>query len=352
MLPVSPQVPLMNGDVSAIKTALDTLMKAVNETSVVDMQLVREDLSADLAIAAPIDTPVRNRLARIQGNGTAHSWYKMKSTFNSDGSGSRFLGTDPYSGFFANGALPVKVNENYTHVSAPYKALGDIAEVTIQDQAQGASYKDLMAWRTKVKMLNTALMEEWCIINGNVSNNALFFDGMLTQFTENVVDNGGAQFKLSSVSTSQRLVMEQGGHTRFCVTSTNIKQKFNDLVISTYFGVRQNQATPAYSMLSSGVNVAKWDFGFGECDIIASRMLRATTGSGGGLFQWLNIDHESMDDNGNVIQMVDVLPISAFDLARVTSSTRKLIMEISLLKVSIPQFQGQVINIANPSYAT
>jgi len=54
-----------------IDKAISDIQKAIGSIDVEGLLLVREDLQAELAIMAPTDTPVRNRLNRIQGNGKA-----------------------------------------------------------------------------------------------------------------------------------------------------------------------------------------------------------------------------------------------------------------------------------------
>ena len=59
----------MSYNAQLVEQALQDIQKAISSTSVDGLMLVREDLQADMAIMAPTDTPLRNRLNRIQGNG-------------------------------------------------------------------------------------------------------------------------------------------------------------------------------------------------------------------------------------------------------------------------------------------
>jgi hypothetical protein len=54
-----------------IDKAIGDIQKAIGSIDVDGLLLVREDLQNELAIMAPTDTPLRNRLNRIQGNGKA-----------------------------------------------------------------------------------------------------------------------------------------------------------------------------------------------------------------------------------------------------------------------------------------
>ena len=350
----NPDTMTLNQIAQTLTNFKGVLEKANAEAAVTDMQLVREDLSATLTINAPVDTPVRNRLTRIKGNGRAHAWYRLNANNHTDGS--KFMGTTPTGGAFNGdaGSLPTSTNETYEYVSAPYKEIGDIASVTIKDQAAGASMRDLAAWRQKVKLLNVALMEEWMIINGNRTTAPLTFDGASVLFTENNVDRGGQQLNLSSIAEVQQRIADNGGQARFNVMSTRMKRKLNDLILVTYFGLRQtNSPGGAYSALQSGLNVASWDFGYGMTDLVASRFIRPQGGSSAGSEEILVFDHMAMDDNGNTVQMVDLIPVSSYPLARVGSTiTRDLIMESTLFMVSNQYYQGKVINVAAPTFAS
>ena len=148
-----------------VDEALNVLRKSVESADVAGLALVREDLSAEMAIEAPTNTPLRNRLNRIKGNGRAHSWYKLVPTADADGN--LFLGSTPTGMYFENGGLPTASTPNYKRVSASYVSLGDVVTVSLFDQMAGATYTDLKKHQIKVKMLNVARAEEWGILNGD-----------------------------------------------------------------------------------------------------------------------------------------------------------------------------------------
>jgi len=134
-----------------IDRAIDDVRKAISATDVSGLLLVREDLQDEMAIAAPKDTPVRNRLSRVPGNGSAHSWYQLQGTSQTEGT---FFGTAPSNGFFARGGLPTATQASYRYMSAPYVSLGDMVEVSFFDQVAGKSYTDVKALQMKMKMID------------------------------------------------------------------------------------------------------------------------------------------------------------------------------------------------------
>jgi hypothetical protein len=120
-----------------VEKALQDIQKAIASTPVDGLMLVREDLQAEMAIMAPTDTPLRNRLNRIQGNGKAHAWYQLTPTVSAEAqsAGHLFLGgTAPEKAFFAKGGLPLATAPSYVYKSAPYVSVGDLATVSFFEQ--------------------------------------------------------------------------------------------------------------------------------------------------------------------------------------------------------------------------
>ena len=327
------------GSAQEVDQAIDKINKAITATSVSNLLLVREDLQNELAIANPTDTPLRNRLARVPGNGSAHAWYRAQPTIQTEG---RFLGTGPANGFFSRGGIPTATQVSYQYVSAPYVSLGDIVEVTLFDQMAGKTYTDVKKLQMKLKMINVALMEEWAIINGNSSTNALQFDGLNQIITSNITDLAGAAYTLSSVTTTMRNIATVGGKPQAVVHSYREHQKFSDLVLSSYYRLFQ-QGAGALADIPAGVAVTRWVSPFGTVDIIASRFITPAAGYTTNFA--LVIDDKSMTEDGNAISMVDLMPISAIDLALLQTAYRTLVAEFTVLMVTIEAFQGKIINI-------
>ena len=120
-------------------------------------------LEAEMAIQAPVKTPLRNRFKRRKGEGSAHSWYKLIPTTSAGAQSDGHLfvgGTEPESMFFDKGGLPNAKQPTYKHVAAPYASIGDMANVSFFDYYAGKTYNDLKADQIKTKMLNVAVGEE------------------------------------------------------------------------------------------------------------------------------------------------------------------------------------------------
>lgn len=331
--------------VNEINGLLEDLRKAITTIPVTGIELVREDLQAELAIAAPVDAPLRNRLARTSGNGKAHAWYRLKPTETANG---LFLGTASENAFFEKGGLPTSANPSYEYVSAPYVNLGDVATVSFMDQAMGATYTDLRRLQIKVKMINTALIEEWAIINGNSSKNPLVFDGLDVQITEEIDYSAFTpevdEFKLlECISEACKAIAYAGGAPRLLVCSFAMKQKIVNSITAQFYGIRQMGAQ-GLGAFAGGLDIQKWNFGWGDVELLPSRYVFPDKYGKEKIFV---LDHMSLDtqNNGNTIQMVDLTPIGAVDLALLQTAWRTIVYESTVLMVSIPAFQRKIINV-------
>ena len=321
-----------------VESAIQDITKAISSVDVSGLLLVREDLQAEMAIMAPTDTPLRNRLNRIQGNGKAHSWYKLVPTSHAEG---LFLGTKPSDGFFERGGLPNATTPSYKFVSAPYTSLGDVVTVSFFDQMAGGTYTDIKKHQIKVKMLNVALMEEWAIINGDSSVGAgLQFDGLRKQITTNLKDNAGASLQLSDLTTVEQSIVTVGGKPQAIIMGYREIQKFNELVLSSFYRLFQAGAG-SMADIPAGISVTRWVSPFGLVDVIGSRYLTPS----GGNADVLVIDDKTVLEDGNAIQMVDLMPLSAIDLALLQSAYRTLIGEFTVLQMTAEAFQGAVKNV-------
>lgn len=157
---------------------------------------------------------------------------------------------------------------------------------------------------------------------------------------DNVIDNGGQALSLEVLRNACRRIYDKGGKPQVVVLSLRDKQKFNQLVFN-YWGLRQTTAG-ALGAVGAGFDVRTFNFGYGECEIIQSRYLRPGYG---GMCDALVIDDKTVLEDGNAIQMVDLMPISAIDLALIQSSYRTLIAEFTVLQMTSEAFQCKIINV-------
>jgi len=324
-----------------VEQAINDIQKAISSTDVSGLLLVREDLQAEMAIMAPTDTPLRNRLNRIPGNGKAHAWYQLTpvSSTGALSSGHLFLGgTSPDQGFFPKGGLPDAVQPTYKFKSAPYTSLGDVVTVSFFEQMAGGTYTDIKKHQIKVKMLNVALMEEWAIINGDSAVNPLMFDGLNAQVTSNVKDNAGAALALSDITTTEREIVAKGGKPQLVVMSYRDLQKFNELIFTSFYRLFQAGAG-TLADIPSGISVTRWVSPYGIVDVVGSRYI-VPDGSSEDFV--LVLDDKTVLEDGNAIQMVDLMPLSSIDLALLQTAYRTIVLEFSVLQLTSEAFQGKI----------
>lgn len=275
----------------------------------------------------------------------AHAWYQLVPTVSTEtqSAGHLFLGgTAPEQGFFEKGGLPQAKQPSYKFKSAPYTSLGDVANVSFFEQMAGATYTDQKKHQIKVKMLNVALMEEWAIINGDSSlGNGLQFDGLNKLITSNVQDNANAPLALSDITSVEKEIVRQGGKPQAVVMSYRDLQKFNELVLGSFYRLFQAGAG-SMADIPTGISVTRWVSPFGTVDIIGSRYIIE---DGATQTFALVIDDKTVLEDGNAIQMVDLMPLSAIDLALLQSAYRTLIAEFCVLQMTSEAFQGKIDNI-------
>lgn len=207
----------------------------------------------------------------------------------------------------------------------------------------GGTYTDIKKHQIKVKMLNTALMEEWAIINGNSAlGNGLQFDGLNVQITANRRDNTHHALSLSDITSVEQTIVSKGGKPQMVVMSYRDLQRFNELVLGSYYRLFQAGAG-TMADIPAGISVTRWLSPFGVVDIIGSRYI-VPTGQNNDDFV-LVLDDKSVLEDGNAIQMVDLMPLSAIDLALLQSAYRTLVAEFSVLQLTAEAFQGAIDNV-------
>lgn len=140
-----------------------------------------ENLDEDIKILAPIGTPVRNRIPRVKGIGSAASWKKMTSKLHSNAAGG---GTNSTI-FFADAGAPNETSQTYSISTAAYKLLGRKVEVggLANASSNGQPGGSMLEQRERIKINEVMLGEEEAIIGGDSAYSALEFDGLLKQIT-------------------------------------------------------------------------------------------------------------------------------------------------------------------------
>ncbi len=350
MAQITGAAPMSGMQIEQLLNQMDALQKQVTTAAVAGLALRREDLQAQMALMVPLDTPLRNRFNRIKGEGGAHDWFQLVPTVYAQGS---FIGAGPGQGFFAPGGLPTLVLPSYNRLSAPYKIVGDIISVTFFDQAAGRTYDDIRANQMQTKMLNAALLEEWCILNGNATTAPLQFDGLDVLVTNTLDYNTPASYaEIAAPVTAFQLqeyitlacqrISNNGGLARCVVYPYPVHTAIQNVILQNM--ARINMGAAAFTAASGGLSLKSYDFGWGEIDLIRSRYMPSTS-YGDTIFV---LDDQTSDPvnipNGNIVQLVDLEAMNSVDLGLIATSWQTVVYETTVLMVSCPNFQYKIIN--------
>lgn len=281
----------------------------------------REDLQAVAKIVVPLDTPLRNRFLRLKGTGRAHSWQKLTS-----------LGTG--GGAFAENGRPNTTDSVYIQVSAPYKQVGNDLAVTDMMIEAGATFQDVLAEQRKIKIRKTMLDEENLLINGDTTN-PLQFDGLLKQIvTNNNVLN--AAITLSALNDTMADMYTEGGMPTSIVLGTREKNTINKNLFNLQrFDNFQNMA---------GVAVQKINTDFGEVDLLTSRFLPPDIS---GLSSALILDERTLLEDGENIQIRELIPLSTKVLGFNATAYEEIIFEALVCAVLAENFCGKLTRITS-----
>jgi len=192
----------MTGDLGAIVQQMAQSLVEFNRsiTSTQTAFPARENLEAEATQLVPRDTPVRNRLPRVPGAGTATQWRQATSLGGGWDTQTNGLGdtvdqpgsTSKIRAFFAESGAPADHSTVYANVSKAYKLLGTFGGVTGFAGATGASFQNQFQVERANQLVNCMLNEENALINGDSSSSAapwgdgtqsLAFDGLLNLVT-------------------------------------------------------------------------------------------------------------------------------------------------------------------------
>jgi hypothetical protein len=316
-------------EMELLNNALGLVAKAGTGMDTLNMGVMsREDLSDVVVKLFPKDTPVRNRLKRIKGTGLAHSWNQLAD-----------LGTG--GGNFSEGGLPTVADSVYVRKSEPYKLIGNVVRISDLMIAAGANFADALAFERENKILKTMLDEEYQLINGDPVAGG--FKGLTKQITTNTKDMATNTVGLPELNEMFEAIYLKGGTPRCVVLGPREKRALNNQLLSLI----RYQAPGATGEAKAGMSVQILESDFGEVELVVSRNLVPTMDLVSGLLlsQMLILDDQASVDNGNAIEVVELVPMSRKPLGPTTSAVEELIWEAITLVVRAEIFQARIYNI-------
>ncbi len=210
---------------------------------------VRENLEAEARVLVPMETPLRNRIPRVPGSGTAAAWKQLTSLGGGWGSS-----TDQPGGgtatqiFFAETGAPGLMSSVYANKSASYKLMGSLGAVTGFAMAAGANFFNQYDREKTNAILNLMLNEEYSIINADATatavpfgdgTTALSFNGVLNlTTTANGVPSAQVQTSVGALTFAHidnQLIRQwkQGARGRYMVVNAQEALSIKNLAIAS-----------------------------------------------------------------------------------------------------------------------
>jgi hypothetical protein len=294
-----------------------------------------ENLDEKIKLLVPTETPLRNRLPRVEGFGQATSWKKMTSKLNvnvADGGTSTTIA-------FADAAAPGETSQTYAVVSAAYKLLGRKIEVgVLANKASQGRGEAMMDHRERIKMYEVMLGEEEMIIQGNATTRTTEFDGLGAQVTTN--SGTMTMVTVSGLGTYCKSLYDAGASpTLLLVNAAQMQMLANNLSSSGSIQrlvVNNNDSSQSGLTVGSAVSRIINPVDGSLIDVRTSRYV--------GNQAYLLTERSTAGENW--IEMEDLIPMSRIDVPSTVLSTVAFVFEASVLKVIGEPFQYKFNGLA------
>lgn len=300
-----------------------------------------ENITEDIKLLVPVDTPIRNRTPRVQGFGQAGVFKKLTSKLHSN-SGSAGVGTNTAIAF-ADAGAPNETSQTYTTVAFPFKLLGRKVEVgglaiaatqnTLgNNPVTGGS--NMLDSRERTKAVEVMLGEEELLIGGDVDTSALQFDGLGKQITTN--SGNAALLTASGIGAYCNTVFLAGGDPSVLYANARQNRAVADNLewsgsIQRAFINNTGNVTVGYKV-KNVINPVTGTV----IDLEVSRYV----GGDAYLLQEKSISGE------NWVQIEELIPMSRVDVPSSNFSQIRFIVEAEVLEVIGEPFQMKIGGLA------
>lgn len=316
--------------------------------------LARQDLESAIVVLSDRQTPFRDRVSRMKGEGLAHLW-NQRTRLDTVADGPSGL----VQLFYADGNLPSSTDPAYTQKTAAYKYLGTTAVITGPMIASGRSYIDIEAEVAEASLRRIIQAEEWADFKGDSSVTALSYDGFDVQFVTNVVNNAAAAITATGTTIPAfdkiiKLIRLQGGSKLdaiFC--SFGVQTVVNQIVSPAARYLVSLDAREVH--LTAGDHVVSYQSPLGPISVIGDFFVNpalpypinaaGSSGATGNLVS--NVYFLRYDEQG--IQMVDLVPLGRTELAKIADTVRFYLNEYLVLAVKAEPWVGVLQNVSDPA---
>lgn len=155
------------------------------------------------------------------------------------------------------------------------------------------------------------------------------------------MDKNSAAFDLADITAAEKLIVDNGGTPSVVVFGHRDIVRFNDLVLGSFYRLAQMGAA-SMADIQVGIRIKKYTSPFGDVDVVPSIFLAPISD----LTEIFVLDDTTTLEDGNAISMVDLLPMSSFDLGLLQSAYRTLICEFTVLQLTCEGFQAKIKEVA------
>jgi len=340
--------------VEALDKALDRFEKTVNISfagPTPNSLLARQDLEAAIVVLTDRQTPFRDRVTRIRGEGLAHLW-NQRTSLGTLSDGPMAL----VRLFYADGDLPPSTDPTYVQKTAAYKYMGTTAVITGPMIASGRSYTDIEAEIAEAALRRIIQAEEWADFHGSSATDTLCYDGFDVQIVTNVVNAAGSALVASGVTIPLfdkviGLIRLQGGSKVDGIyLGFGLQIQVNAIVAAAaryYINVDQegrfvagDHATAYMSPLGSIPVIG--DFFCNPALPYPENEAGSSGSIGAGLSTIYFLRH---DEQG--VQMVDLVPLGRTELAKIADTIRFYINQYTVLALKAEPWVGMIQNVSD-----
>ena len=300
-----------------------------------------ENITEDVKLLVPVQTPIRNRTPRVQGFGQAAVFNKLTSKLHAN-SGAAGVGTNTAIAF-ADASAPNETDQTYTTVAFPFKLLGRKVEVgglaiaATRNQLGNnpvVGGNNMLDSRERTKAVEVMLGEEELLIGGDVDTSALQFDGLGKQITTN--SGNAALLTASGIGNYCNTVFIAGGDPSVLYANARQNKAIADNLehsgsIQRAFITDKGNVTAGYKV-SNVINPVTGNV----IDLEVSRYV----GGDAYLLQEKDVSGE------NWVQVEELIPMSRVDIASSNFSTIRFVLEALVLEVIGEPFQMKIGGLA------
>lgn len=301
-----------------------------------------ENITADIKLLVPTETPIRNRTPRVGGFGQAAVFKKLTSKLHSN-SGAAGVGTNSRIEF-ADAGAPNETSQTYSTVAYPFKLLGRKVEVgglaiaATRGGTPGGNPQingdNMLSSREKVKAVEVMLGEEELLIGGDATAQTLQFDGLGVQIVTN--SGNAALLTASGIGNFCNTVYLAGGDPTVLYANARQNRAIADNLewsgsIQRAFINDQGNVTAGFRV-SNVINPVTG----GVIDLEVDRYV----GGDAYLLQERSIAGE------NWVQVEELIPMSRVEVASSNFSQIRFVLEALVLEVIGEPFQMKIGGLA------